>query len=60
MVEVILTLEELEWLSVNDLYLIYFLELGALDLYCALIEIHDIYKRIPKSKGINMVKYATW
>jgi hypothetical protein len=49
MVEVILTLEELEQLKVNDLYLIYFLELGAFDLYCALIAMHDVYKRIFKS-----------
>jgi hypothetical protein len=37
-----------------------FLELRALDLYCALIAMHDVYKGIPKSKGISMVKYATW
>jgi hypothetical protein len=61
MVEVILTLEELEQLKVNDLYLIYFLEFGTLDLYCALIATLDVYIRIPKSNlGISMVKYATW
>jgi hypothetical protein len=61
MVEVILTLEDLEHLKVNEIYLIYFLELGALDLYYALIAMHDVYKRIPKSNlGISMVKYAIW
>jgi hypothetical protein len=61
MVKVILTLEELEQLKVNDFYHIYFLELGTLDLYCALIALPDVYKRIPKSNlGISMVKYATW